>query len=56
MEKSGSWFSYNGEKVGQGRENAKKWLENNPEIMDTIQSQIKERFLPKTTTENAENA
>mgnify|MGYP000207010228 CR=1 FL=1 len=56
VEKSGSWFSYNGEKVGQGRENAKKWLENNPEIMDTIQSQIKERFLPKTTTENAENA
>lgn len=56
VEKSGSWFSYNGEKVGQGRENAKKWLENNPEIMNTIQSQIKERFLPKTTTENTENA
>lgn len=56
VEKSGSWFSYNGEKVGQGRENAKKWLENNPEIMDTIQTQIKERFLPKTTTENTENA
>lgn len=56
VEKSGSWFSYNGEKVGQGRENAKKWLENNPEIMDAIQSQIKERFLPKTTTENTENA
>ena len=56
VEKSGSWFSYNGEKVGQGRENAKKWLENNPEIMDTIQAQIKERFLPKTTTENTENA
>lgn len=56
VEKSGSWFSYNGEKVGQGRENAKKWLENNPEIMDAIQAQIKERFLPKTTAENTVNA
>lgn len=56
VEKSGSWFSYNGEKVGQGRENAKKWLENNPETLDVIQKQIKDLYLPKTTSENEATA
>ena len=56
VEKSGSWFSYNGEKVGQGRENAKKWLENNPETLDVIQKQIKDLYLPKTTSENETTA
>lgn len=41
IEKSGSWFSYNGEKIGQGKENAKKFLENNPEIMETLEHKIK---------------
>lgn len=42
IEKSGSWFSYNGEKIGQGKENAKKYLESNPEIMDLLEQKIKE--------------
>ncbi len=33
IEKSGSWFSYNGEKIGQGRENVKQYLHNNPEVI-----------------------
>lgn len=41
IEKSGSWFSYNGEKIGQGKENAKKFLENNPEIMEALEHKIK---------------
>ncbi|HIT78039.1 MAG TPA: recombinase RecA [Candidatus Limihabitans stercoravium] len=41
IEKSGSWFSYNGEKIGQGKENAKKFLESNPEIMETLEHKIK---------------
>ena len=41
VEKSGAWFSYNGEKIGQGRENAKKYLEENPEIMKAITEQIR---------------
>ncbi len=41
IEKSGSWFSYNGDKIGQGKENAKKFLENNPEIMETLEHKIK---------------
>src|SRR5574344_142248 len=34
IEKSGSWFSYNGEKIGQGRENVKQYLHDNPEVME----------------------
>ena len=36
IQKSGAWFAYNGEKIGQGRENAKKFLESNPDIYDEI--------------------
>ena len=42
--KSGSWFSYNGEKIGQGRENVKKFLQENPEIMNTLEAKIRENF------------
>ena len=47
IEKSGSWFSYNGEKVGQGRENAKAWLERNPDILSAIENKIKEILQPQ---------
>ena len=36
VNKSGAWFAYNGEKIGQGRENAKKYLAEHPEIMETL--------------------
>src|SRR5207247_288460 len=36
IEKSGSWFSYKGERIGQGRENAKQFLKDNPDIRQTI--------------------
>jgi recombination protein RecA len=41
VEKAGAWFSYNGEKIGQGRENAKKFLKENPAIADEIESKIR---------------
>ena len=44
IEKSGSWFSYNGEKIGQGRENAKKYLKENPEIMQEVEKKIRDNF------------
>lgn len=46
IEKSGSWFSYNGDKIGQGRENAKNFLEQHPDIMDILSAQIKEKINP----------
>ncbi|MBR6230733.1 MAG: recombinase RecA [Lachnospiraceae bacterium] len=41
VQKSGAWFAYNGEKIGQGRENAKTFIENNPEIMDEIEQKVR---------------
>ena len=40
MEKSGAWYSYQGQKIGQGRDNAKTWLKGNPEIMQAIEAKI----------------
>ena len=44
IQKSGSWFSYNGEKIAQGREKAVDFLENNPEIADEIKAKIMDAF------------
>ena len=41
MEKSGAWFSYKGEKLGQGRENAKLFLKEHPEVADEIENKIR---------------
>ncbi len=53
IEKSGAWYSYQGERIGQGRENVKSYLEERPELMDSLEAQIKEKFIPKRD-ENAE--
>ncbi|MFC4307348.1 recombinase RecA [Cohnella boryungensis] len=45
VQKSGAWFSYNSERLGQGRENAKQYLKDNPEIADKIENQIREALL-----------
>ncbi len=42
IKKSGAWFSYNDQKIGQGRENAKEYLRSNPEIMKEVEEKIKE--------------
>ena len=44
IEKSGSWFSYNGERIGQGRENVKKYLIDNPEIAKEVEEKIRANF------------
>ena len=44
IEKSGSWFSYNGEKVGQGRENVKELIENNPKLAAELEKKIRDNF------------
>ncbi|MBQ9790897.1 MAG: recombinase RecA [Clostridia bacterium] len=41
IQKSGAWFSYNGEKIGQGKENTKQYLANNPEFAKEIENKIK---------------
>jgi len=44
IEKSGSWFSYNGERIGQGRENVKKYLEENPKMMEEVEKKVRDNF------------
>jgi recombination protein RecA len=41
IEKSGAWFSYDGQRIGQGRENAKQFLRDNPEIAETIEKKVR---------------
>lgn len=48
VEKAGSWYSYEGNRIGQGRENVKNFLKDNPEILEKIAGQIKETFKPVT--------
>ncbi len=60
VEKSGSWFSYEGERIGQGRENARTYLEQRPELMDKIEGMILAKHnikrtltMPTTETQKA---
>lgn len=47
--KSGAWFSYNGEKIGQGRENVKLYLESNPDVFKEIEKKVRDVHAKKTT-------
>ncbi|MCK4688894.1 MAG: DNA recombination/repair protein RecA, partial [Candidatus Marinimicrobia bacterium] len=56
IQKSGSWFSYGDERIGQGRENAKTFLEQNKEILEKIEKQVKVYLgLEKKVTEPAKS-
>jgi len=44
IEKSGSWFSYNGERIGQGRENVKNYLKENPELLQEVEEKVRANF------------
>ncbi len=46
IEKSGSWYSYQGERIGQGREAVRTFLEDNPKITEVIAEQIRDRIIP----------
>jgi recombination protein RecA len=44
VEKAGAWYSYNGERIGQGRENAKSYLEANPKILEKLEVAVLEKY------------
>lgn len=44
VEKAGAWYSFAGERIGQGRENAREYLRDNPEVSATIEHQVREKF------------
>lgn len=58
VDKSGAWFSYGNDRIGQGRENAKQWLHDNPKAMETIRKSIltKRGLLETNTNGQAEPA
>ena len=53
INKSGSWFSYNGERLGQGRENVKKIFEENDELYNEIYGLVREEIMNKTGKKNS---
>ena len=47
VDKSGAWYSYNGERIGQGKKNAAEWLDANPDARDGIEDRIRAELLPQ---------
>ncbi len=47
VEKSGAWYSYEGNRIGQGKDNARNYLRENPEVARAIEARIRERLLPR---------
>jgi recombination protein RecA len=44
IEKSGTWYTYGGQRIGQGRENAKQFLKENPKVLDQMEKELLENF------------
>ena len=53
IKKSGAWYTYDGEQMGQGRENAKKFLKDNPEIMVEVTDRVCTLLLPSAEEKQA---
>ena len=51
IEKSGAWYSYNGDRIGQGRENVRNFLKENPEITRQLEAQIRAALIPEETAD-----
>ena len=47
IKKAGAWFSYNDQKIGQGRDKAKEFLEENPDMLSEVEEKIRERLAQK---------
>ena len=53
VQKSGAWFAYNNDKIGQGRENAKLYLREHPQVMDEIEQKVRQYFHLEGAAEKA---
>ena len=53
VDKAGAWYSYNGDKIGQGKANAANYLSENPAIAEEIETKIREKLMPKFEEPNA---
>jgi len=46
VDKSGAWYSYQGDRIGQGKENVRQFLKDNPEMAESIDRQVREELMP----------
>ncbi|MET0065042.1 MAG: recombinase RecA [Candidatus Thiodiazotropha sp.] len=53
IDKSGAWYSYNGDRIGQGKENVRNFLKENPDIADGIEARIRAELMPSLEAEEA---
>ncbi len=56
LQKSGSWYSYGDERIGQGRENAKQFIENNEDIRSSLEAQLREKMFAHLKPAESETA
>jgi len=56
INKSGSWYSYGDDRIGQGKENVREYLKDNPGISREIETKVREQLLPKSQEDEAGNA
>jgi recombination protein RecA len=54
IEKSGAWYSYDGDRLGQGKENVRKFLKENPDITQSIEKKVREIVLPQKKSKSAD--
>lgn len=52
VDKAGSWYSYNGERIGQGRENVKDYLQSHEEMLEEIRKKVMDQFQPESTDDD----
>ena len=56
VDKAGAWYSYNGDRIGQGKENVRQFLKDNPGIADAIYKQIRDEMMPAPKAKDAHQA
>jgi len=53
VDKAGAWYSYNGDRIGQGKENVRQFLKENPDIAAAIEKQLRDELMPSAEKQEA---
>ena len=53
VDKSGAWYGYNGERIGQGKDNARQYLRENPAVAQKLEAELREKFQPEESPREA---
>jgi recombination protein RecA len=56
VDKAGAWYGYDGERIGQGKENARQYLKDNPSVAAQLEAQLREKFVPALAQGEDSNA